>query len=215
MGPKRRVSGPRLAITSTGRQPSKKNSFSKSWTLGALGGRERLVEAPVLGLGQRAVDVVVAALAVARGPEGLRDVDGVGLHHRAHGVVEVEVGGAHEGGDVAGQGVRGEGPVATMVDRVVGDARTSSRWRRTPGRAVDGLGDAPGEEARGPRRARCPPGTFTSSATRTTSESIRRISSLRRPAAWSRALPRRLFEQTSSAKSPVWCTGVAGTGRIS
>ena len=30
MGPKRRVSSPREAMTSTGRQPSKKSSFSKS-----------------------------------------------------------------------------------------------------------------------------------------------------------------------------------------
>jgi hypothetical protein len=33
IGPKRSVSSPREAITSTGRQPSKNSSFSKSWTL--------------------------------------------------------------------------------------------------------------------------------------------------------------------------------------
>ena len=60
-----------------------------------------------------------------------------------------------------------------------------------------------------------PAGTRTPSATRRISESMRRISSFSRPAAWSSASPRRLLEQTSSAKSAVWCTGVLFTGRIS
>ncbi len=60
-----------------------------------------------------------------------------------------------------------------------------------------------------------PAGTATASATRTTSEPICLNSAFSRPAAWSSALPRRLFEQTSSARSPVWWTGVGFAGRIS
>ena len=77
--------------------------------LGALGRGQGLMEAVVLRLVERAVDVVVAPLAVARGAEGAREVDRLRLHHGAHRVVEVEVRLADEGGDLRRQRVRGEG----------------------------------------------------------------------------------------------------------
>ena len=88
----------------------------------ALRRRERLVESPVLRLGHRAVDVVVAAPAIARGPEPLAEVDRVRLHHRAHRIEEVEVGLPDEGGHVLGERVRGERPGGHDRDRIIGDA---------------------------------------------------------------------------------------------
>jgi hypothetical protein len=58
---------------------------------------------------ERAVDVVVAALVVARGPEGLLEIDALDLDHRAHGVVEIEVIASGEGTDRIGQLLRSEG----------------------------------------------------------------------------------------------------------
>ena len=80
---------------------------------------------------------------------------------------------------------------------------TSSRTSLTSGSAAIA---SVMRRAKSPRStaSALPAGTFTASAVRTTSESSRRISSFSRPAAWSSALPRRLFEQTSSARSPVW-----------
>ena len=83
----------------------------------------------------------------------------------------------------------------------------SSRWSVTWGSALTASVTFWAKSPRSTASA-LPAGTRTSSATRMISEPIRRISSLRSPAAWSSALPRRLFEQTSSARSPVWCTGV-------
>ena len=101
-----------------------------------------------------------------------------------------------------------------MATGAAGRRGTSSRWIVTWGSASTASVTLRANSPRSTASA-LPAGTRTSSATRMTSEPIRRISSFRRPAAWSRALPRRLFEQTSSARSPVWCTGVCRTGRIS
>src|SRR5712691_3295173 len=92
--------------------------------------------------------------------------------------------------------------------------RISCRWRRTSGSASTASVTRRAKRPRSTASA-LPAGTFTWSATRTMSESIRRISSFSRPAAWSRELPRRLLEDTSSARSAVWWTGVPRTGRIS
>src|ERR1017187_9794013 len=60
---------------------------------------------------ERTVEVVVGAiggLAVARGPVGDRGVDGFGVDDGADAVVEVEVAGAGEAGDLLGEGAGGE-----------------------------------------------------------------------------------------------------------
>src|SRR5688572_9831108 len=106
------------------------------------------------------------------------------------------------------------GPVATMVTGSSGIRSTSPRRTATPGRAATASVTRRANSSRSTASA-LPAGTFTSSATRMVSDPMRRISSFSRPAAWSRALPRRLLEQTSSARSPVWWTGVLFTGRIS
>src|SRR5687768_9737120 len=101
-----------------------------------------------------------------------------------------------------------------MVTASSGMRSTSSRWIVTSGSAST---SSVIRRANSPRStaSALPAGTRTESATRMISDPIRRISSFSSPAAWSSALPRRLFEHTSSARSPVWCTGVWRTGRIS
>src|ERR1051326_9095379 len=66
----------------------------------ALRRDERVVEARVLLLVHRAVEVVVASLAVARRAEGDLGVDGIGSDYRRDGVVEVKPRAAREARDL-------------------------------------------------------------------------------------------------------------------
>ncbi len=88
-----------------GEAPFEEELVVEGVQLRALRGGEGAIERVVLLLVQRAVDVVVASLSVAGGTEGPRELDGLRVHHRAHGIVEVEVGLADERGDLRGQGV--------------------------------------------------------------------------------------------------------------
>jgi len=106
------------------------------------------------------------------------------------------------------------GPVARMVTASRGMRWRSSRTSLTWGSAAIAAVIRRANSSRSTASA-LPAGTCAESAVRTTSESSRRISSFSSPAAWSRALPRRLFEHTSSASSAVWWTGVRTAGRIS
>ena len=123
----------------------------------ALRAGEGRVERLVVLLGHRAVEVVVAAPAVARGPEGPGEVDRVRLHHRAHRIVEVEVGLPDERGHVMGEGVGGQGARGHDRDRVVGDAKDLLPVEVHLGQRLHRLGDPAREEAaihrqRAPRR---------------------------------------------------------------
>ena len=114
--------------------------------LGALGGGEGLVEGVVLRLVERAVHVVVATLAVARGAEGAREVDGLRLHHRAHRVVEVEVGLTHESGHLRRQRIRSQGSRGHDGHGHFGDARHFLAHDPYPRQAGDRLRDPPREQ---------------------------------------------------------------------
>src|SRR6185295_628795 len=106
------------------------------------------------------------------------------------------------------------GPVARMHGPSEGIPVASPRTRRMSGSAATVAVTSRAKASRSTARAP-PAGTFTRSATFTMSESSRRISSFRRPEAVSSRFDLSELEQTSSARSPVLCTGVGRTGRIS
>ena len=89
----------------------------------ALGADEGAMEGAVLRLAEGAVDVVVAPLPVAGGLERLREVVRIGLHDRAHRVVEIEVGIADEGRDLRRQRLRGQGAGGDDGHLVLGQPR--------------------------------------------------------------------------------------------
>jgi hypothetical protein len=95
--------------------------------LRALRGGQGAIERVVLRFVERAVHVVVAALAVARRAERPREVDRLRVHHRADGVVEVEMGLPHEGGDLRRQRIRRQGTGGHDDDRPFRDPRASPR----------------------------------------------------------------------------------------
>src|SRR3989454_4230868 len=107
--------------------------------------QEGLVEAGVLGLGWRAVEVILAPLAVARCPEHLRQVDRVGIHDGRDRADEAEVFAASYAGGrgryrLAGQGASGKDARPLVRDRpgfIAQDAHLRERLNR--------LGDAAGE----------------------------------------------------------------------
>ena len=96
IGPWRRVSRPRSAITSIGRQPSKYGvAASQSWNADLVAGKQGIDEGVILLARERAVDVVGArsaraGLVVARLEPGDRHVDGVAVHDRRDGIEEGE-----------------------------------------------------------------------------------------------------------------------------
>src|ERR1043166_3946643 len=122
----------------------------------ALGGDERVVEARVLLFVHRTVEVVVAALAVARGAEGDFGVDRISRDDRRDGVVEVEARAARQPRDLFGQGVGAERAGGDDRYRVVGDARRLLADERDVRVRGDALRDEFGElvAVNGERRAR-------------------------------------------------------------
>ena len=76
-------------------------AFVEIVQLGFLGCNQRVIEAVVLLAGHRAVDVRRLALVVARREEGFCHVYRLEADYRRGGVVEVEVIGADEAGDIA------------------------------------------------------------------------------------------------------------------
>ena len=147
IGPKRSVSSPARGDHLDGQAPLEEELLLEIVDARALGVGEGLQERPVLGLVERAVEVVVPSLAVARGPEGLREVDRVGLQDRAHRVEEVQVRLPHEGGHVVGEGVRGQGAGRHDGEGVVGDPQDLAAVDLHPGQRLDRLRHAAGEEA--------------------------------------------------------------------
>ena len=109
----------------------------------------------VVGLVHGAVQEILAALAVARGREGHRQVEGVPLHDRGDGVVEVEPARPTAWASHSARGSAVRGPVARReAGRVSGraparsppsgsaDARATARDRPGEGQAVHGEGIA-------------------------------------------------------------------------
>ena len=137
MGPCRRVSRPRSAITSMGRQPSNEGRVLPLLEGGLVGGEERVDESLVLGAVHRAVEVGGAlglglALVVAGLEPGLGEVDGVEVHDRRDGVEEGE--GALVGERADRLGERGGGERAGGDD----DARPVGGRQAANLAAVDG-----------------------------------------------------------------------------
>src|ERR1044072_601316 len=122
----------------------------------ALRRDERVVEARVLLLVHRAVEVVVAALAVARGAEGDLGVDRIRRDDGRDGVVEVEARAAGQARDLLGQSVGAERPGGDDREGVFGDARHFLADERYPWVRGDALRDEFGElvSVDGERRAR-------------------------------------------------------------
>ena len=137
IGPKRSVSRPRFAISSTGMHPSKYGTSSNSCAVALVGGDERVDERLVLLARHRAVEVRAFArsalvhrlLAVARRAEDDVVVDRVARDDRRDGVVERErLDTEPRRGSPSASASEVSGPVATMpgdgsvVDLVAHDA---------------------------------------------------------------------------------------------
>ncbi len=103
------------------------------------------------------------------------------------------------------------GPVARIVRPSVGTAFISSQTTVTLGWPCSRSVTARPKSSRSTARAP-PAGTRLFSASSRISEPARRISSLMSPTALARALPRREFEHTSSAKKSCCCAGVLARG---
>ena len=91
MGPKASVSLPRSAISSIGMQPSNGTKRSKLWVGTRCGGDQRVDETIVLFSRQRQIEIVVAALAVTRGPIGDVHIDRLGGDDGRDRVVKIQM----------------------------------------------------------------------------------------------------------------------------
>ncbi len=131
MGPKRRVSRPRRAISSMGRQASKYGVRSSANVGGHVLRVQQFVDETLVLLAvERAVEVIVGAVggfAVARGPEGDAGVDGLGIDDGADAVVEEQAAGAGQARDLPGQRFAGERAGGDDDDGVFAEARSLPR----------------------------------------------------------------------------------------
>ncbi len=101
-------------------------------------------------------------------------------------------------------------PASAAAGMAVTSSRSTSMSGCAPMAAVTAAANRPRSTA-----SAAPAGTRVASAQRMMIEPRRRISSFSTPTALSSLSPRKLLEQTSSARLSLWCTSVGRTGRIS
>ncbi len=100
----------------------------------ACGREQRVDEALILLAIERAIQIIVGAVerfAVARRPEGDREIDRIGFDDRADGVVEEQPLGAGEPADLCGQRAAGERPGGDDRDGVVRRSIAASSRRNS------------------------------------------------------------------------------------
>ena len=114
-----------------------------------FGGGEGVEEGVVLLFGEGAVDVVGGAPVPAGGEVDLAHVDGGGVDDGGDGVVEGEVAGAGEAGELGGEGGGGEGAGGEDRDGVVAvlvEGEDLFAMDGDVGVLLEALADAGGEE---------------------------------------------------------------------
>ena len=73
---------------------------------GLFGLQQSADKKTILGLGQRAVDIVIPAVVVAGGPKGPGLIDGFGVNNRGNGIIEMQMLPPQERGQRGGQFIR-------------------------------------------------------------------------------------------------------------